>query len=237
MPIQWTQELLAGQGEADPVLVRASQRWRIRVVSDRAGALASPDASGGVGVPRSEDFLAILDEEFRLWVRCPAVGDPYAARAGGGGVSLEVVADVTAGVEHRVSVRRRPSDDLQARWSCTCGAGSRGTGTPELVAMAADEHASAARARDGARRPTDDVVAQGTDGQWSKRSIAVVRRYRACVRSDRSAVKAHQRGRGEEFELVVDGRLGLWVRLFGSEAALRADQDARGVSLILLEVA
>ena len=43
-------------------------------------------------------------------------------------------------------------------------------------------------------------------------------------------------GYGEEFELVIDGQLGLWTRRLGAEAALRRDEDARGVSLLVLDV-
>ena len=243
MPVQWTDELVA-PGDGDPVMVRAAQRWRVRVVSDRSAVTTPSSSSSPSSFPasRSEDFLAILDDEFHLWLRHPEE-DAYRAHARGGGVAIEVVADVTAGVEHRTSVRRKPSDDLRARWSCTCGASGRGDAAPDVVTAAAEAHVEAARARDGATtnerggRSRDAAVAQDDRGQWSKRDVAAVRRFRTCVRSDRSVVRAHQRGHGEEFELVVDGRLGLWARGLGSDAALRTDCDARGVSLILLEVA
>ncbi len=244
MPVQWTDELVSPD-DGDPAMVRAAQRWRIRVVSDRSvvSIAPAPSSSAAPSSPasRSEDFLAILDQEFRLWLRHPGE-DSYRAHARGGGVAVQIVADVTRGVEHRTSVRRKPSDELRARWSCACGVSGRGDAAPDVATAAAEAHVLAARAREEAAasmsggRSRDAAVAQDDRGQWSRRDVVAVRRFRTCVRSDRSGVRAHQRGHGEEFELVVDGRLGLWTRVLGSEAALRTDQDARGVSLILLEV-
>jgi hypothetical protein len=237
--VLWTSELVS-RDDGGPELVRASKRWRIRVVSDRYASRLLPDGSAERVASRSEDFLVILDEEFGLWIRHPEE-DSFRAHARGGGVAFEMVANVTKGIEHLISIRRKPSDDLRARWSCSCGAHGRGDAAPDITAAAAEAHASVAKEHDEATvarggMSREVVVAQDEDGQWSRRSVTIVRRFRVCVRSDRSVVKAHQRGHGEEFELAVDGQLGLWSRCLGSDAALRTDQDARGVSLILLDV-
>ncbi len=60
-------------------------------------------------------------------------------------------------------------------------------------------------------------------------------RFRVRVVSDRSRVRSHQFGVGEEFEVVVDTKLDLWVRKFGTDGALRKDEDVAGVSLIITD--
>jgi len=80
------------------------------------------------------------------------------------------------------------------------------------------------------------AVAQDDRGVWGPRSVTVATRRELRVVSDRSTQVVHRRGRGENFELVIDARdLGAWVRRSGSEAQLRRDEDGRGVSVIVLE--
>lgn len=210
--------------ERDERVVRSPRTSRVRVVSDRMEHRVG-------GAPRAE-FDVALDADLELWLRSPG-DDHYERRASGGGADLEVVGDVTAGTPHEVAVVVRPSDPTQARWHCTCGVGSRGTADPEDARGAADAHALGAP--DAGRRPSDHAVVQGADGSWAQRRISVARRFRVCVRSDYSVIRVHRTGHGEDFEVVVDGQLRLWVRRFGSDAALRTDEGARGVSLIVLD--
>lgn len=213
-----------GDGRRDERDLAVAARWRIRLISDRAAPRIG-------GAPTS-DFVAAIDRDTELWVRPFSDGGPLARCAGGLGMDLEIVGDITLGLPHRTSVRTRPGDDAIARWSCSCGAGSRGDLPPDLAGEAADLHAGSAPAS-GARR-TDRAVTQGEDGAWSQREIPVSRRFRACARSDFSRVPIHRTGYGEEFELAVDGTLGLWVRRLGADAALRRDESARGISLLVL---
>lgn len=230
MTIAWTDEEVTGAGldghAAQVEHVRAAARWRVRVLSDRAVARAD-------GTAWSQDFGLMLDDQFRVWVRPFGQPSAYARVAHAGGVALEIVQDITRGIVHQVAVRTKPSDETRARWQCTCGVGSRGEASPEAAQIAAEAHVEAAVARGVA--PRDRAVCQDAAGAWAQRDVAVVRRIRACVRSDLSVVRSHRTGYGEEFELVIDGRLGLWVRGLGAETALRKDEDGRGVALLVLE--
>jgi hypothetical protein len=85
------------------------------------------------------------------------------------------------------------------------------------------------------RRLLETAVAQDPDGVWRQREVTSVARFRVRVVSDRSRSPLHQRGRGEDFELVVDADLGVWVRRFGTDQTLRKDEDATGVSLVVVE--
>jgi hypothetical protein len=74
---------------------------------------------------------------------------------------------------------------------------------------------------------SDVSVAQDPGGGWLQREIRVAGRFHAVARGDFPV---------SDFELVVDGRLGLWTRGFGSDSALRRDEDTRGgVSLLILD--
>lgn len=85
------------------------------------------------------------------------------------------------------------------------------------------------------RRTLETAVAPDADGVWRQREITSVARFRVRVVSDRSRARTHQHGNGEEFEVVVDTNLDLWVRKFGTDAALRKDEDAAGVSLMVVD--
>ena len=85
------------------------------------------------------------------------------------------------------------------------------------------------------RRKIEMAVAQDADGVWRQREISSVARFRVRVVSDRSRAKPHQLGGGEDFELVVDSNLEIWVRKFGTDQALRRDEDVAGVSLVVVE--
>ncbi len=227
MPIEWSIDRAAvweGEERVERDVLVAS-RWRLRLVSDRA------ERRGGV--PPS-DFAAVVDRDLEIWIRPFASSAPLERSARGTGADLEIVEDITLGLRHETSVQVKPSDDTLARWSCTCGAGSRGTAAPDLAQEAAQEHVLLAP--DRRTRPRDHAVAQLEDGTWARQEIGVARRFRICARSDFSAVKVHQLGYGEEFELVVDTRLGLWTRRLGHEAALRRDEGASGVSLLVAEL-
>ena len=71
------------------------------------------------------------------------------------------------------------------------------------------------------RRTLETAVAPDADGIWRQREIISVARFRVRVVSDRSRTRSHQHGNGEEFEVVIDTNLDLWVRKFGTDAALR----------------
>ncbi|MES2211045.1 MAG: hypothetical protein V4515_12835 [Chloroflexota bacterium] len=88
---------------------------------------------------------------------------------------------------------------------------------------------------DPIRRPIETVVAQDPDGVWRQREVTPVARFRLRVLSDRSKIRSHQGGSGEDFELVVDTHLEAWVRRFGTDTALRRDEDALGVALVVVE--
>jgi hypothetical protein len=229
LAIQWTNESILAwrDGEMSEASVRAAGRWRLRVLSDRLGRS-----------PRAANYDAIFarrsdEESFGLWVRPFGSTRPYGQTADGGGMSIQIVEDITSGLRHEVSVRVKPGDEATARWSCSCGTTSRHAASPELMREEAEAHA--AFATDTGRRLRDRAVAQREDGVWSDVDVAVIQRHRACIRSEISPVAVHRKGIGEEFELVVDGRLGLWTRLLCSEAALRRDVDGRGVSLLTLD--
>lgn len=85
------------------------------------------------------------------------------------------------------------------------------------------------------RRTLETAVAPDADGIWRQREIISVARFRVRVVSDRSRTRSHQHGNGEEFEVVIDTNLDLWVRKFGTDAALRKDEDVSGVSLIVVD--
>jgi len=85
------------------------------------------------------------------------------------------------------------------------------------------------------RRTLETAVAQDADGVWRQREIMTVARYRMRVVSDRSRARSHQHGTGEDFELVVDSQLEIWVRRFGADSAFRRDEDVAGVSLIVAD--
>jgi hypothetical protein len=85
------------------------------------------------------------------------------------------------------------------------------------------------------RRTLETAVAPDADGVWRQREITSVARFRVRVVSDRSRTRPHQHGSGEEFEVVVDTNLDLWVRKFGTDAALRKDEDVAGVSFVVVD--
>lgn len=208
--------------------MRAAARWPLRVLSDRFSRSARAsnfDAVFAAGASSSDGF--------DLWVRPAGSDRPYGAVADEGGASIQIVENVTLGLRHDVSVRVKPGDELTARWSCSCGTTSRRSASRELAREEADAHA--AFATDAGPRPRDRAVAPGAGGTWSDLEVAVAQRYRVCVRSERSTVAAHTKGIGEEFEVVVDGRLGLWIRQLCNDAALRRDVDGRGVSLLAFD--
>lgn len=199
--------------------------------------LSDPIDLGARGIrPPRCDFDLAIDGELWPWVRNFGAADqPYEALASGDGVSLRVVEDVTLGLDHRVQVHVKMSDPDQARWSCSCTVSSRGAMTENQARESAEVHAAAGAAANLGRRPVDTAVAQGADGRWSQRQIRVARRIRVSVCSDLSRVRVHQRGLGEDFELIVDGTLDLWVRRLGVDDALRRDESGRGVSLMVLD--
>lgn len=201
----------------DPVEVAVAASWILRAITDRALRQYIR--------PRMTDFDAVLDDDLRLWVS-PRGALALGRSACGVGADLDVLADVTRGVVHEVSVRVKPGDSESARWSCSCGAAQRGSAalSPDRARSDGDAHASGAI--DAGPRPVDQAVDQEGTSSWSLREIRAVRRFHAVVCNDS--------GVSSNYELVVDGRLGLWVRQLGAQAALRKDQDARGVSLLVL---
>lgn len=85
------------------------------------------------------------------------------------------------------------------------------------------------------RRTLETAVAQDADGIWRQREITTVARFRVRVLSDRSRGRSHQLGQGEDFEVLLDRDLELWVRKFGTDQVLRKDEDLNGVSLLVLD--
>lgn len=228
MTIAWTTERVVrwDSGVVEEREVRCARRHRIRVLSD------PHERRLGDRIPQA-DFDVAIDAEVVPWLRPAGDAAPYEHRASGQGVDLEIMEDVTLGVRHETRVHVKPSDPTSARWTCSCRAGSRGVLSPEFAAEAAEAHRL--MAVDGRRRPTDVAVVQDRDGVWGQHSVRVVRRFRACARSDFSTVRAHRLGHGEDFELVVDAGLGLWLRCLGSDGLLRRDETARGVSMLVLD--
>jgi hypothetical protein len=205
--------------------VRVAARWRLRLISDQL--------SYGVGRAPVADFHAVIDSDLEIWLRPFGSGQRLERSASGPGIDAEIVEDVTLGTTHEVTIRVRPSDDEVARWSCSCSVQSRGRAPLDRAREAAEEHQRAGRAHRPSR--SEAAVAQGADGRWAQVQIPIARRFRLRSRSDFSPVKVHKLGLGEEFELAIDGRLGLWGRLMGSEGALRRDESGRGLTLLVLE--
>lgn len=226
MAIRWTTERIASWRDGGIVVedARASTRWRLRLISNRTTRPVMVDFDA---------IMAWLDDVVLIRLRPFGSGEAFAAQARSTGMSLQVLEDITNGLRHETTLRIKPGDASIARWSCRCGTTSRGTATPEVAREAADAHVLFAP--DGARRLRDRVVAQGADGRWASSETSIAWRFRACARSDVSAVRSHMGGIGEDFELAIDGRFGLWVRRLSSDAALRKDEDGRGVSLLSLE--
>lgn len=228
MSILWTAERATSWppgGERLDHEIRAVARWRIRVISDQLNY--------GAGRAPVADFTAVIDSSLEIWLRPFRTDAPLERSASGPGIDVEIVEDITLGVLHEVTTRARPADDGAVRWSCSCGTRSRGTAPPDEAGMAADEHV-----RDGmSRRPGrhDLAVKQDGEGAWRQDQVPIARRFRLRVRSDFSEVKVHRLGLGEEFELAVDGQLGLWGRVMGTDTALRRDESGRGVTLMILE--
>lgn len=208
--------------------VSVVRRWRLRLISDQLSHRA--------GTAPMADFLAAMDRDLELWVA--AWQDPdrrFARQASSTGLDLEVSGDLTLGLQHAATVVVKPSDDSVARWHCACGVSSRVALNPERARMDADEHVTReSQSPLAGPRWTDVAVAQDSGGSWAQVPIKVARRWRVTARSDFSLVRVHRAGSGEDFELVVDGRLALWVRSVGEEGALRRDRDGRGVTLVVL---
>lgn len=80
---------------------------------------------------------------------------------------------------------------------------------------------------------TEEVISQDEHGAWGRRRISVAQRFRLRVVSDASQGKSHKFGHGEEFDILVDRRLGFWVRPFGGEGPYRRDEDAYGVAVVI----
>jgi len=228
--IRYSDELACAWVDGSRVdrFVRAVRRWRVRAVSDRLGQTRR-------GSALVDDFRAILDDEFKLWVRPwmgPASDAPHAASASTDHVELTVVRDVTRGMPHDVAMRPRPRDASRARWTCSCGVSSRGDYPAERARSSADDHVSSAL--DAAPRPRDVAIIHSWSG-LAPGEIAVVRRFWVRAITRWSTVAVHQRGVGEDFELVVDGSLRLWVRRIGQDGFLSTDNDGRGVSILTIE--
>ena len=230
MTIAWTTERVVrwdGGGESEEIAIRCARHHRLRVLSDpQRGKL-------GDQIPRA-DFEVAIDAELMPWLRALGTADPYEHRASGQGVDLEIVEDITLGVRHETKVHVKPSDPTIARWTCSCGTSSRGVLSPDFATEAAEAHRSFAT--DAVRRPTDLAVAQDDTGQWAQRQILVARRLRLCARSDFSTIVAHRKGSGEDFELVVDAGLGLWLRRLSTDNLLRHDESASGVSVMVFNL-
>jgi hypothetical protein len=225
--VRWTTDRATSwiDGERSDHDVRSPTRWRLRILSDQM--------DHGVGRAPVAQFYAVIDSSIEVWLRPFGSDVPLEKSASGPGIDAEIVEDITLGVTHDVTTRARPADDGAVRWSCSCGTRSRGPAPPDEAAQAADDHR-----RDGmARRPGrfDLVVRQRADGQWEQARVPIARRFRLRVRSDFSPVRVHRLGLGEEFEIAVDGELGLWGRLLGMDTALRRDESGRGVTLMIFE--
>lgn len=216
-------EVARDPGGAAREVVAASD-WLLRCASPALAPSAPPVVS---------DFRVVLDRELGLWIAARGARE-LATFASVEGVAVDLSGDLTFPSAHDVVIRERPGDEAKVRWACSCGAGSRRDTARDAAEEAAGTHVVAAAAR-SARRSHDDGVDQDGSGAWSRRRLAVVRRVTARVHSDRSIDPVHQRGHGEEVELVVDVGLSLWGRLAGSEAFLRRDLDGSGISYSIRE--
>jgi len=226
MTIAWTTERVVryDRGADEEVEIRCVRHHRLRVLSDpQRGKL-------GDQIPRA-DFEVAIDAELTPWLRALGTREPYEHQASGQGVDLEIREDITLGVQHETKVHIKPSDPTIARWTCTCGTSSRGILSPDFAAEGAEAHRTFAT--DAVRLPIDLAVAQDEAGQWAQRQIRVARRLRLCARSDFSTIVAHRKGSGEDFELVVDAGLELWLRRLSTDNLLRRDESASGVSVMV----
>jgi hypothetical protein len=229
LTIQWTAERATSwpDGERVDQDVRAAARWRLRLISDQMNY--------GAGMAPVAEFCAVIDSSLEIWLRPRGSDAPLEKSASGPGIDVEIVEDITTGLVHDVTTRARPADDGAVRWSCSCGTRSRGSAPPDEATAAADEHRRDAMSRRPGR--FDLAVTQRADGTWEQSRLPIARRFRLRARSDFSEVRVHRLGLGEEFELSIDGQLGLWTRTLGTEAALRRDESGRGVTLMILEYA
>lgn len=75
--------------------------------------------------------------------------------------------------------------------------------------------------------------AQDSAGEWIERDIKIAQRFRVRIVSDRTLARSHQFGHGEEFEIVVDTDLDIWVRRLGSREPFRKEDHAFGVALYI----
>lgn len=107
-------------------------RFRCRVLSDRSRARLH---QLGIG----EDFEVAIDKDLELWVRKFGTDQSFRKDSDVVGVSLQILDNVTAGIPHELSYLSRPSSAL-LRWSCSCGAGSRGELEEHLAHQQADRH-------------------------------------------------------------------------------------------------
>ncbi len=138
MAISWANELVIAQtvdGTWARREVKVAQRFRIRVISDRAGVKSNSHQFG-----HGEEFDLLVDTHLDVWVRPFGSAAPFSKDQDAHGVSMLVVDNITAGILHEVRVQGKPADDGQARWTCSCGAGSRSPLAPEVARTEADAH-------------------------------------------------------------------------------------------------
>jgi hypothetical protein len=139
--ISWVNELVVAQtpdGTWARREVKVAQRFRIRVISDRAGVKSNSHQFG-----HGEEFELLVDTHLDVWVRPFGSAAPFAKDFDAHGVSMLVVDNITAGVLHEVRIQQKPADENVARWTCSCGASSRAPVTPEAARAEADAHLEA----------------------------------------------------------------------------------------------
>ncbi len=143
MPIRRTIETAVAQ-DADGVWrqreIETVVRFRMRVVSDRSRTRSHQRGNG-------EEFELAVDTHLEIWVRRFGADSAFRKDEDVSGVSLIVADDVTLGIPHELSFPARPASPL-VRWSCSCGAASRGELAPEAAQKQAEEHRRAAVERD-----------------------------------------------------------------------------------------
>jgi hypothetical protein len=142
-----TVEGASHDGEIVTADTRMPRRCELRVVSDREfyRGLRIPERMFGLAAPERR-FEIGVDANLRIFFRALGSDALMAPSADADGVSITVEENVTLGVEHVIRVTISPaSEGAEARWKCSCDAGSRGLMPTDQAQAEADLHVVAAR--------------------------------------------------------------------------------------------
>lgn len=86
-----------------------------------------------------EEFEVAIDLGLDLWTRPWNSDHAWRKEADAYGVMLALVADITNGIAHEITIQTRPGDDL-SRWLCSCNASGRTWVEREIAEAEADAH-------------------------------------------------------------------------------------------------